>query len=236
MACPHISGIIACMLEANPNLTPHEVKAILKDTAETRGEPYDPELDKEYSREYGWGLVDAYKAVLGARGEAPIEDEVTIEIRTPSEGRTVSDSVDITGIVEVEGEPVIDSIEITVGGKSYRADGAESWSYSWNTWDVENGNYTLTATVTANDGNLTDFESIGISVNNTGSKPKEDSDELIDIEELKELNEVTGSIIAVLAVIIVLTVVLIIRKRRSTDAADGPEADDEGFHEYDEEW
>lgn len=233
MACPHISGIVACMLEANPDLTPAEVKKILKDTADTRGEPYDPELDKDYSCEYGWGLVDAYKAVKGALGEMPIEDEVDIEIWTPSDGGMVSDKVEISGTVEIKGEPTIESIQISINGNLYEAKGTTSWSYSWNSWDVENGNYTLTATVTANNESLTDSDDIGISVNNSGKEPEEGSDAFIEIEDL---NEVTGSIIAVAAVIVILAVVLVVRRRKVSSGRDGDDDDDEEEEDDDEEW
>jgi subtilisin family serine protease len=63
-AAPHVAGVVAMMLEVAPNLTPQEVISILHDTAEARGEPYDPELSDKYNEDYGWGIVDAYKAVI----------------------------------------------------------------------------------------------------------------------------------------------------------------------------
>lgn len=63
MAAPHVSGIVALMLEANPSLTWREVKRILQDTATNM-----PGL-KPW--EAGAGYVNAYAAVkasLGATG------------------------------------------------------------------------------------------------------------------------------------------------------------------------
>ena len=61
-ATPSVTGIIALMLEANPNLSPLEVKEILKITAERRGEPSQPDVDPFWNRDFGWGMADALAA------------------------------------------------------------------------------------------------------------------------------------------------------------------------------
>ncbi|MFB1037977.1 MAG: S8 family serine peptidase [Candidatus Poseidoniaceae archaeon] len=62
-ATPSVSGIIALMLEANPDLSSAEVKEILKFTAERRGEATQPDVDPFWNRDFGWGMADAYEAV-----------------------------------------------------------------------------------------------------------------------------------------------------------------------------
>ena len=54
-AAPIVSSIIACMLEANPDLAPHQVKRILIDTAERL-----PRIDVDRQ---GWGVVAPRSAV-----------------------------------------------------------------------------------------------------------------------------------------------------------------------------
>jgi serine protease AprX len=54
-AAPIVSSIIACMLEANPNLSPARIKRILIDTAERV-----PDVEVERQ---GWGVVSARRAV-----------------------------------------------------------------------------------------------------------------------------------------------------------------------------
>jgi serine protease AprX len=54
-AAPIVSSIIACMLEANPELSPQQVKRILIDTAERLP---DIEIDRQ-----GWGVVSPAPAV-----------------------------------------------------------------------------------------------------------------------------------------------------------------------------
>lgn len=66
MACPHVAGVAALILERNPNLTAKEVREIIARNAKKVGpEPYS--IVKQYgtwNEKYGYGLVDAYKAVL----------------------------------------------------------------------------------------------------------------------------------------------------------------------------
>lgn len=54
-AAPIVSSIVASMLEANPQLTPQQIKRILIDTAER---VHDTEVDRQ-----GWGVVNARRAV-----------------------------------------------------------------------------------------------------------------------------------------------------------------------------
>lgn len=55
MASPHIAGIIALMLQANPKLTPQVVEEVLERTSVDLGEP-----GKDH--QYGYGFVDAFRA------------------------------------------------------------------------------------------------------------------------------------------------------------------------------
>jgi subtilisin family serine protease len=57
---PKVAGIAALMLSVNPNLTPAQIKSILRETADDIDEP--SEDDKT-----GTGRVNAYQAVLLAK-------------------------------------------------------------------------------------------------------------------------------------------------------------------------
>ncbi len=59
MASPHVNGVVALMREACPDLTVQQVKQVLLDTAVDLGPPGEDNA-------YGWGMIDAYQAVLGA--------------------------------------------------------------------------------------------------------------------------------------------------------------------------
>lgn len=60
MATPHVAGIVALMLEANPNLTPANVRDIIKRTATN--------MTGRLSWEAGAGHINAYTAVAEAAG------------------------------------------------------------------------------------------------------------------------------------------------------------------------
>jgi len=62
-ATPAVTGVIALMMEANPDLDPLQIKEILKQTAERRGEPFDTSIDPFWNEDFGWGMVDAHAAV-----------------------------------------------------------------------------------------------------------------------------------------------------------------------------
>ena len=59
MACPHVVGTIALMLDANPNQSMEKIESILKETSEPLG-LFHPNFNS------GWGRVDALKAVSAA--------------------------------------------------------------------------------------------------------------------------------------------------------------------------
>jgi serine protease AprX len=61
MATPHVSGTVALMLEANPALTPDQVRTILTSTATP--------MPGYAAHEVGAGHLDAYRAVTAAQSQ-----------------------------------------------------------------------------------------------------------------------------------------------------------------------
>lgn len=59
-SCPLTSGVCALILSAYPNLTPMQVRAALRNTADNAADP---------NNLYGWGLINAYKALFYAKEE-----------------------------------------------------------------------------------------------------------------------------------------------------------------------
>lgn len=66
MSAPHVAGIAALMLEANPELNPTDVKRILKETAT-------PMPDRS-EWEVGAGYVNAYDAVGQALESSAVQE------------------------------------------------------------------------------------------------------------------------------------------------------------------
>lgn len=70
-ACPHVSAVAALVLSINPGLTREEVTNIIEFTAQRVGD-YDYSIEDghpngRWHKEMGYGLVDAYAAVLAAQ-------------------------------------------------------------------------------------------------------------------------------------------------------------------------
>jgi serine protease AprX len=54
LSCPMVAGVCALILSANPNLSPAEVKEILKSTADNNDTP---------NNKYGWGIINSLAAL-----------------------------------------------------------------------------------------------------------------------------------------------------------------------------
>ena len=63
MASPHVNGVVALMRQAAPNMSVEGIKRVIFETAYDLGEEGE-------DNSYGWGMVDAYEAVMNAN-EAP---------------------------------------------------------------------------------------------------------------------------------------------------------------------
>ncbi len=66
MASPHVTGVVALMFEANPDLTPAQVREILIASADDMVVEGDPELTPGFDHASGHGLVNARRAVAMA--------------------------------------------------------------------------------------------------------------------------------------------------------------------------
>ena len=66
MACPHVSGVLALMLELQPDITNSQVKEILAKSTKKIGHlPYTVSNKfGTWNEYYGYGLIDASKAII----------------------------------------------------------------------------------------------------------------------------------------------------------------------------
>jgi uncharacterized repeat protein (TIGR01451 family) len=72
MATPHVSGLVALLLQADPTLTVDGVEALITSSAV----PLDGEVPNSNT---GWGRVDAYQAVAVATGAGFVAGQVTAQ-------------------------------------------------------------------------------------------------------------------------------------------------------------
>ena len=124
-ATPSVSGIIALMLEANPDLSPAEVKEVLKLTAERRGEATQPDVDPFWNRDFGWGMADAYEATKMAF--LLKEQNLTGAVDVFTQVHVVNASVDTSsGLYVIEGmawsqESAVSAVEYRIGNGAWKS-------------------------------------------------------------------------------------------------------------------
>ncbi|MCR4407174.1 MAG: S8 family serine peptidase [Anaerolineae bacterium] len=83
MAAPHVTGIVALMLQANPTLSIAQIEQALTSTATPLG-------STQPNNDYGWGLVDAYRAVMAVGDFGLLSGTVRTTSGAPISGATVS--------------------------------------------------------------------------------------------------------------------------------------------------
>ena len=116
-ATPAVSGIVALIIEANSNLTPLQIKEVLKHTSELRGEPSAPDVDPYWNREFGYGMVDALQAVELAIFLRDSGQTDSIDHTLQSHGLNFSQSeiINITGHAWGQSGPV-ERVEFRIDG------------------------------------------------------------------------------------------------------------------------
>lgn len=115
-AAPLVSGIIALMLEANPNLTYRDVNDILAHTSE-RVDVNNPDWTQNgaglwVNHEYGFGAIDATAAVDAALNHIPLPPEETFSTAIQGVNQVIPDNgAAVIGTVNVAAADAIDSLE-----------------------------------------------------------------------------------------------------------------------------
>jgi len=119
-ATPAVSGVAALVIEANGNLTPLQVKEVLKQTAERRGEPSAPEVDPYWNQDFGYGYVDAHAAVTLALYLAASGQSESIDTSLQNHLLSV---IDANGTINITGHAwgQLSSVERV----EYRIDGSD---------------------------------------------------------------------------------------------------------------
>jgi subtilisin family serine protease len=126
-ACPVVAGVAALVLSANPNLTVPEVKRILQETADKIVDrDADPQLGMRlgtydtngYSQWFGYGKVNAFKAVQAAKlkiAQAVQSGLRRFQGRNDSPVKIPDDSPQgITSAIRVTDSASVQEIQVTV--------------------------------------------------------------------------------------------------------------------------
>ena len=164
---PNVVGVVALILEANPDLTPDLVKEILHFTSERRGNATFPELDPFWNRDFGYGIVDSYEAVKVAEKIVDVDEiDINLQCFIMEISNSSSRYVDISGIAwSKNGEVEVVEIRIDDGEWIETEDMSNGtwskWTYRVDQAKLEKGDHTFEARAVAGDKySLQDEESV----------------------------------------------------------------------------
>jgi subtilisin family serine protease len=128
-ATPLVAGVVALMLEANPDLEGRNdlVKEILRYTAERRAPPTLPDLDPFWERDHGWGTINAYDAVqLALKTDDPDSIDIDLQAHITS---PMIENLSMDGIFVSRSSMSIEGLGWSRGGEfegtEYRINGGD---------------------------------------------------------------------------------------------------------------
>ena len=159
VASPVVAGVAALMISANPSLSPSNVATLLQANADDLGAAgWDPA--------YGYGRVNAYRAVAAATASAPPPDTMppTATITSPASGSTLAGTV--TAAVSASDDTSVARVDLYVDGAFYGSDTTSPYGFAWNTSTTTNGPHTLTAKAVDGAGNVGTSATVTVTVNN----------------------------------------------------------------------
>ena len=114
MACPHVSGVAALVLERNSELTVTQVNSIINSNAKKlSGVSFNViKPDGFWNNEFGYGLVDAYSSVINTPRTAYIQNEIVTGTRIISAG-SIYIGKDVTD-TKPQGDVILGQGDITI--------------------------------------------------------------------------------------------------------------------------
>ena len=164
-ATPSVSGVMALVWEANENLTPLQLKEILKQTSERRGEPSIPDVDPYWNRDFGYGIIDAYSATNLAiyLKENGITESIDPSIQNHLLSYNDNNSIEIVGHSWSQSGSV-ESVQFRIDGGDWNDASFNSsiveissltpfeWYVNINSGKLSEGNHTLEVTAFSSTG------------------------------------------------------------------------------------
>ena len=113
--------------------------------------------------------VDAFECGIEIHeGGTVVDADPTVAITSPSDGDTVSGSIDVTGASSDDNSVTDVDVSVDGGAFSSASGGVSSWSWSLDTTGLADGSHTITARATDTGGNTAE-DSVTVTVDNGGS-------------------------------------------------------------------
>jgi len=153
---PIAAAVGALVLSVKPGLSASALVSLLEKNADDLGTP-------GFDQYFGYGQVNAYKAVMAA-GTATTDTTLpTVSINSPGNGATVSGTISVQG--SAADNVGVTSIQFSVDGVVVASAASSPFSFSLNTANYTNGSHSLKVTASDAAGN-TGSASVGVTVNN----------------------------------------------------------------------
>ncbi|RJQ38414.1 hypothetical protein C4559_01315 [Candidatus Microgenomates bacterium] len=156
IASAHVAALAGLIISANPKLINKDVENILTDTANGSG----------WNSEYGWGIVNAEKALKEATNFTAISkrEELSISITNPLPDTMVLGIANI--YVSANSDVPISKVDFSINGKIFATDEAFPYVAAFETASMPNGAYTLKAKAYDITGKESQPSNMKIFVNN----------------------------------------------------------------------
>ena len=152
---PIAAGVAALVLSRNPSLSAQQLVTLLEQNSDDLGAAgYDPI--------YGWGRVNASRAVTAAGG-GTVTPPPTVTISNPAPSSTIQAAVMVQG--SAIASTSLSSIELWVDGVQNSTTTTPAFAFNWNSTTVGNGPHTLTVIAREPSG-VSGQASVSVSVNN----------------------------------------------------------------------
>jgi subtilisin family serine protease len=158
-SAPIVAGVAALVLSINPSLTGTQLRTLLEQSADDLG-------PVGWDTGYGYGRVNAYKAVLAAGGNPADTTPPTVSLNSPTNGSIVSAT--ITARANANDNVGVAKVELYLDGALAGSSASASPTFSWDTTNSTNGTHILWAKAYDAAGNSGTSTSVTVTVQNPG--------------------------------------------------------------------
>ena len=153
---PIAAGVAALVLSLKPGMSNAALVNLLEQNADDLGVP-------GFDQYYGYGQVNAYKAVLAAGTATSDTTPPSVSIGSPASGATVAGNIQVQGTAT--DNLGVTTIQFYVDNQVVTTTPSSPFSFAWNSGNFANGSHVLKVVATDAAGNAGSV-TISVTVNN----------------------------------------------------------------------
>jgi len=181
-SAPIVAGVAALVMSANASLSPAQVQDILKQSADDLG-------NAGWDASYGWGRVNAGRAVALAGGGVVDNTPPQISFASPADGAALAGIITIG--VSANDNVGVASVSLTIDGVALGTDSSSPYAFTWDTTTATNGWHTVIAVASDAMGNSSS-SAITVLVSNS-APPVDTTAPTVTISSPAEGGKVSGN-------------------------------------------